>query len=96
MPNWRAKTRAGRHEEVRRRAGRRVARAARNKKAVEIEFKVAKLPQGVKSAISSSATICRLGQVVTNLIENARSFVARATQWPHQPSLRRAAQVRSS
>jgi len=46
----------------------------RNKKAVEIELKVAKLPQGVKGYIVTGHDL-RIGQVITNLIENARSFV---------------------
>jgi two-component system sensor histidine kinase ChvG len=46
----------------------------RNKKAVEIEFKAAKLPQGVKSYDVVGHDL-RIGQVITNLIENARSFV---------------------
>nr|WP_232375567.1 sensor histidine kinase [Mesorhizobium comanense] len=46
----------------------------RNKKAVEIELKVAKLPQGVKGYFVVGHDL-RIGQVVTNLIENARSFV---------------------
>lgn len=48
--------------------------ATRNKKAVEIDFKVAKLPQGVKSYEVVGHDL-RIGQVITNLIENARSFV---------------------
>jgi two-component system sensor histidine kinase ChvG len=48
--------------------------ATRNKKAVEIELKVAKLPQGVKGYTVVGHDL-RIGQVVTNLIENARSFV---------------------
>ncbi|GLR40587.1 histidine kinase [Mesorhizobium amorphae] len=48
--------------------------ATRNKKAVEIEFKVAKLPQGVKGYFVTGHDL-RIGQVITNLIENARSFV---------------------
>lgn len=48
--------------------------ATRNKKAVEIEFKVAKPPQGVKGYFVLGHDL-RIGQVVTNLIENARSFV---------------------
>ncbi|UVK43115.1 sensor histidine kinase [Mesorhizobium sp. AR07] len=48
--------------------------ATRNKKAVEIEFKVAKLPQGVKGYVVVGHDL-RIGQVITNLIENARSFV---------------------
>ncbi|RWM10300.1 MAG: HAMP domain-containing protein [Mesorhizobium sp.] len=46
----------------------------RNKKAVEIELKVAKLPQGVKGYVVAGHDL-RIGQVITNLIENARSFV---------------------
>ncbi|MBZ9697415.1 sensor histidine kinase [Mesorhizobium sp. CO1-1-9] len=46
----------------------------RNKKAVEIELKVAKLPQGAKGYIVVGHDL-RIGQVITNLIENARSFV---------------------
>ncbi|RWA67084.1 sensor histidine kinase [Mesorhizobium sp.] len=46
----------------------------RNKKAVEIELKVAKLPQGVKGYVVVGHDL-RIGQVITNLIENARSFV---------------------
>ncbi|CAN7186691.1 sensor histidine kinase [Mesorhizobium sp. LjRoot246] len=48
--------------------------ATRNKKAVEIEFKVAKLPQGAKGYFVVGHDL-RIGQVITNLIENARSFV---------------------
>ncbi len=44
------------------------------KKAVEIEFRAAKLPQGVKGYFVMGHDL-RLGQVITNLIENARSFV---------------------
>ncbi|MDX8510361.1 sensor histidine kinase [Mesorhizobium captivum] len=46
----------------------------RNKKAVEIELKVAKPPQGVKGYVAVGHDL-RIGQVITNLIENARSFV---------------------
>ncbi|TPL93655.1 MULTISPECIES: sensor histidine kinase [unclassified Mesorhizobium] len=46
----------------------------RNKKAVEIELKVAKLPQGAKGYLVVGHDL-RIGQVITNLIENARSFV---------------------
>ncbi|RWG54204.1 MAG: HAMP domain-containing protein [Mesorhizobium sp.] len=46
----------------------------RNKKSVEIELKVAKLPQGVKAYVVVGHDL-RIGQVITNLIENARSFV---------------------
>jgi two-component system sensor histidine kinase ChvG len=48
--------------------------ATRNKKAVDIELKVAKLPQGVKGHFVLGHDL-RIGQVITNLIENARSFV---------------------
>jgi two-component system sensor histidine kinase ChvG len=44
------------------------------KKAVDIEFRAAKLPQGVKGFFVMGHDL-RLGQVITNLIENARSFV---------------------
>ncbi|RWM97851.1 MAG: HAMP domain-containing protein [Mesorhizobium sp.] len=46
----------------------------RNKKSIEIELKVAKLPQGVKGYVVVGHDL-RIGQVITNLIENARSFV---------------------
>ena len=46
----------------------------RNKKAVEIEIKVGKLPQGAKGYFVVGHDL-RIGQVITNLIENARSFV---------------------
>jgi two-component system sensor histidine kinase ChvG len=46
----------------------------RGKKKVEIELRTGKLPQGVKG-YSVLGHDLRLGQVVTNLIENARSFV---------------------
>ncbi len=46
----------------------------RGKKAVEIEFKTGKLPAGVKGFFVNGHDL-RLGQVMTNLIENARSFV---------------------
>ncbi|UCI28965.1 sensor histidine kinase [Mesorhizobium sp. B2-8-5] len=48
--------------------------ATRNKKAVEIELKVAKLPAGAKGYFVVGHDL-RIGQVITNLIENARSFV---------------------
>lgn len=48
--------------------------ATRNKKTVDIEFKVTKLPQGVKGYFVAGHDL-RIGQVITNLIENARSFV---------------------
>ena len=44
------------------------------KKPVEIEFKPSRLPQGVKGYVVTGHDL-RLGQVITNLIENARSFV---------------------
>jgi two-component system sensor histidine kinase ChvG len=46
----------------------------RHKKAVDIDLKVGKLPQGVKGWTVIGHDL-RLGQVITNLIENARSFV---------------------
>lgn len=48
--------------------------SGRGKKKVEIELKTAKLPQGVKGFFVAGHDL-RLGQVITNLIENARSFV---------------------
>jgi len=45
----------------------------RHKKAVEIEFNAAKLPQGKNYEVVGHDL--RIGQVITNLIENARSFV---------------------
>jgi two-component system sensor histidine kinase ChvG len=48
------------------------------RKPVEIEFKAAKLPQGAKSYVVTGHDL-RLGQVITNLIENARSFVPEKT-----------------
>lgn len=48
--------------------------ATRNKKTVDIEFKAANLPQGVKGYFVAGHDL-RIGQVITNLIENARSFV---------------------
>jgi two-component system sensor histidine kinase ChvG len=45
-----------------------------HKKTVELELKVAKLPQGAKGYFVQGHDL-RLGQVITNLIENARSFV---------------------
>ncbi|RFC68563.1 MULTISPECIES: sensor histidine kinase [Mesorhizobium] len=47
---------------------------SRNKKRVDIEFVAEKPPQGVKGFFVSGHE-SRLGQVMTNLIENARSFV---------------------
>jgi len=48
--------------------------AGTKRKPVEIEFKVGKLPQGAKGYFVLGHDL-RLGQVITNLIENARSFV---------------------
>ena len=69
----------GRSEEVRRRSCR-ACRAipAGTAKQVEIEFKAAKLPQGAKGYFVIGHDL-RLGQVITNLIENARSFVPEET-----------------
>lgn len=47
---------------------------ARNKRPVEIAFNAAALPQGAKSYDIVGHDL-RIGQVITNLIENARSFV---------------------
>jgi two-component system sensor histidine kinase ChvG len=46
----------------------------RNKRKVAIEFRPAKLPQGVKGYFVTGHDL-RIGQVITNLVENARSFV---------------------
>jgi two-component system sensor histidine kinase ChvG len=46
----------------------------RHKKQVDIQIKAGKLPQGATGWIVTGHDL-RLGQVVTNLIENARSFV---------------------
>jgi two-component system sensor histidine kinase ChvG len=48
--------------------------SSRHKRPVAIDFKAAKLPQGVKGYFVQGHDL-RLGQVFTNLIENARSFV---------------------
>ena len=48
--------------------------AGHHRKAVEIEFRVGRLPQGAKGFVVMGHDL-RLGQVITNLIENARSFV---------------------
>ncbi|NGO51216.1 sensor histidine kinase [Allomesorhizobium camelthorni] len=48
--------------------------AGRQKRKMTIDFKAAKLPQGVKGYYVNGHDL-RLGQVITNLIENARSFV---------------------
>lgn len=45
-----------------------------HKKSLELEFKVAKLPPGAKGYFVQGHDL-RLGQVITNLIDNARSFV---------------------
>ena len=52
--------------------------SGRYKKHVEIEFKPAKLPQGAKGFFVQGHDI-QIGQVITNLIENARSFVPEDT-----------------
>lgn len=51
---------------------------SRNKKHVDIQFKAGKLPQGVKGFFIQGHDL-RIGQVITNLIENARSFVPEET-----------------
>lgn len=51
--------------------------AGRHKKQVEIEFKTDKPPQGKSFTVIGHDL--RLGQVITNLIENARSFVPEDT-----------------
>ena len=58
------------------RPGRRVAaRSARQRKAVEIEFKPSPSCRPARRRYIVIGHDLRLGQVVTNLIENARSFV---------------------
>ena len=52
--------------------------SGRHRKVVEIDFKVAKLPQGAKDYFIVGHDL-RIGQVITNLIENARSFVPEGT-----------------
>src|SRR5690606_16468408 len=52
--------------------------SARSGKPVSIEFKVERLPQGFKSYHVIGHDL-RLGQVITNLIANARSFVPEET-----------------
>ena len=52
--------------------------AGGKRKPVEIEFKAGKLPQGAKGYTVTGHDL-RLGQVITNLIENARSFVPEET-----------------
>ncbi|MBB3611485.1 two-component system sensor histidine kinase ChvG [Rhizobium sp. BK602] len=49
-----------------------------SKKAVEIDYVVDRKP-GVKTKFTIDGHDLRIGQIVTNLIENARSFVARDT-----------------
>jgi two-component system sensor histidine kinase ChvG len=57
--------------------------AGGKRKPVEIEFKAGKLPPGMKDSGAKGYTVTghdlRLGQVITNLIENARSFVPEET-----------------
>ncbi|MCC6204142.1 MAG: sensor histidine kinase [Hyphomicrobiales bacterium] len=50
------------------------ADGGRHKKTVEIAFKAGKLPQGAKGFYCLGHDL-RIGQVITNLIEKARSFV---------------------
>ena len=50
----------------------------RHKRKVDIEFKAEKLPQGAKGYFTLGHDL-RIGQVITNLIENARSFVPEGT-----------------
>jgi two-component system sensor histidine kinase ChvG len=52
--------------------------SGRHRKVVEIDFKAEKLPQGAKGYFVTGHDL-RLGQVITNLIENARSFVPEDT-----------------
>ncbi|MCX7302757.1 MAG: sensor histidine kinase [Hyphomicrobiales bacterium] len=52
--------------------------AGRKRKQVDIEFSAAKLPAGAKGYFVVGHDL-RLGQVITNLIENARSFVPEQT-----------------
>jgi two-component system sensor histidine kinase ChvG len=52
--------------------------AGRHKRKVAIVFNPAKLPQGVKGYYALGHDL-RIGQVITNLIENARSFVPEET-----------------
>jgi len=47
---------------------------SRHKRKAKIEFKATRLPQGVKGYTVMGHDL-RLGQVITNLVENARSFV---------------------
>ena len=65
----------GRPEEIHHRPRRRVARGRR---ATRRRSRSSSRPPSCRKAsraTSSSATICGIGQVITNLIENARSFV---------------------
>jgi len=48
--------------------------AGRQKRKVPIEFKAIRLPQGVRGYFVMGHDL-RIGQVITNLVENARSFV---------------------
>jgi two-component system, OmpR family, sensor histidine kinase ChvG len=48
--------------------------AGRRKRKVTIEFKAARLPQGARAYFVMGHDL-RIGQVITNLVENARSFV---------------------
>ncbi|MEP9397670.1 sensor histidine kinase [Mesorhizobium sp. KR2-14] len=50
----------------------------RHKRKVDIDFKAEKLPQGAKGYFTLGHDL-RIGQVITNLIENARSFVPEGT-----------------
>ncbi len=52
--------------------------SGRHRKMVEIDFKAAKLPAGAKGYFVTGHDL-RIGQVITNLIENARSFVPEQT-----------------
>jgi two-component system, OmpR family, sensor histidine kinase ChvG len=52
--------------------------SGRHRKVVEIDFKAAKPPAGVKGYFVQGHDL-RIGQVITNLIENARSFVPEET-----------------
>jgi two-component system sensor histidine kinase ChvG len=52
--------------------------SGRHRKVVEIDFKAGKLPPGAKGYFVTGHDL-RLGQVITNLIENARSFVPEET-----------------
>ncbi len=69
----------GRSEEIRRRPGRGVARLRAATGRLSRSSSRQASCRRASRAISSPATICRLGQVITNLIENARSFVPEET-----------------